>query len=267
MPRFFFRFALFCKLFFRIAKLRGFFEVLRFNCFFFFALRLGNPVVQVFQLGRRGKTLYAQTRSGFINQVDRFVRQVAILNVSCGHFYRRLNRIIGNGHFMMVFIPFAESFNCFGIRRFGNLNGLESALQSSIFFDMLAVLVVRCCAYYLQFAASQHGLEHIRRIHCSVSRSRADNSVNFVNKQNNVSARLHFFKNFLQTFLKVSAIPGAGNHRPQIERINLFASKRFRHIAFHDSLSKTFHDGSFSDARLAHKHGYAEFHSTSYYHQ
>ena len=50
-----------------------------------------------------------------------------------------------------------ENLNSLLICRLANLYGLESSFKRCVLFNVLAVLVERCCADYLEVAASQRG--------------------------------------------------------------------------------------------------------------
>ena len=139
----------------------------RFVLVFFhrFALdfQLDQTALQLIHLFRLGINLHADARGGFVNQVNRLVRQLAIRDVTLREF--------GNGVFF---------------RRLINHDFLEAALQRSIFLDELAILIQRGGTHAMQLAARQRGLEHIAGIHCAFGFAGAHHRVQFVDEQNDL---------------------------------------------------------------------------------
>src|SRR5712671_6583286 len=57
---------------------------------------------------------------------------------------------------------------------------LEAALQSGVFFNMLAIFIQRRRADAVQLSASKHGLKHIAGIHGTLSLAGAHDRMDFV---------------------------------------------------------------------------------------
>src|SRR5262245_15563204 len=78
----------------------------------------------------------------------------------------------------------AKDRNCVFDAWLGYVDRLEATGQSSIFFDVLLVLVERGRADAVQFASRQRRLEQIGSIHGAVGLARADKRVHFVDEEN-----------------------------------------------------------------------------------
>ena len=132
---------------------------------------------------------------------------------------------------------------------FANEHLLEPALQSRVLFDVLAVLIERRRTHQPQFAAGQHGLEHIARIHCGVPRGTCtDERVDFVDEGHNLAfGVLDLLKNGLHALFELAAVLGTGDHGRQVKADQLLAAQTFRDVACDHALRK-----AFDDSRLAH---------------
>ena len=125
----------------------------------------------------------------------------------------------------------------------------KPALQGSIFFNMLVILVKRGRAHTLQFPSSQGWFEHIRRIHRALCSACPDNRVKLIDEQDNFAlSALNLFKGSFQSFFKLPPEARAGNHRPQIKRQHPLSRQYFRDIIGGNFLRQTFNNGSFSNA-------------------
>ena len=113
------------------------------------------------QLRRHGVDFRADHGTGFIHQIDRLVRQKAIGNVPVRKCCRGNQCAVGDLDAVEDFIALlkpAQDRNCVLNTRLIDHHGLEPALQSGVLLDILAILVKRCCADAMQFAAGEHGL-------------------------------------------------------------------------------------------------------------
>src|SRR4029077_2906021 len=96
---------------------------------------------------------------------------------------------------------FQAAQDCDGVfdGRFGNVDNLEAALESSVFLDVLAVFVGRSGADGAQFAASQRRLQHVRGVNRAFGGSRANEGVQFIDEEDDLSLRVF---NLLQNCFK-----------------------------------------------------------------
>ena len=98
-------------------------------------------------------------------------------------------------------------------RRFLDAQGLETAFQGGVVFDVLAVLGERGGADALQFAAGQRGLDDVRCVHGALGRAGADDGVQFVDEEDHVARAADFVHHRLDALLELAAVLCAGDHQ------------------------------------------------------
>ena len=154
-----------------------------------------------------------------------------------------------------IFISFAQAAENFERLRFIRLmhvNPLETASQRRVLFDVFAIFFVRRRADDPQRAARQRGLENIGRVQRAFrAAARADEGVQLVDKEDDVAALLRRRDNALDSFLKLASEFGSGDQKCQVQRINLRAEQRGRHVAAGDAHGQPFRQCGFADARFA----------------
>ena len=159
----------------------------------------------------------------------------------------------------MNFVAFLESAqNRNGVldARLTDHDRLKAPLERRVLLDIFAILVERGRANTMQFAAREHRLEQIRRIHRTLGRTRSDDGVQLIDKQNDLAlGLLHFLQDGFQTFFEFAAEFGAGDQRAHIERDQTTILEPIGHVAGNDALGEAFGDRGFANARLADQHG------------
>ena len=102
--------------------------------------------------------------------------------------------------------------------RLTNVNLLETTLERGIFLDMLVVFAQGGGANAAQLTTSQRRLQHVRRVDRAFSRARANECVQLVDEEHDMTLRvLDLFQNCFQTIFKLAAILRARKHRAQIK--------------------------------------------------
>ncbi len=103
-------------------------------------------------------------------------------------------------------------------RRLVHQHGLKTPLERRVFFDVPAVFVERRGADAVQFAAREHRLQQVARVHRALGFARAHHRVQLVDKKNDGAFRtLHFFEHSLQALLELAPELGARNQRAHVE--------------------------------------------------
>jgi hypothetical protein len=106
----------------------------------------------------------------------------------------------------------------------------------------------------MQFTAGEHWLQHLRSIHRALGRTGADNGVQFVDEQHDLSLGLgDLLEHRLQSLFELSPVLRARHERTHIERKNLLVLEAFRNVTADDSLGQPLDDGRLADAGLANK--------------
>ena len=137
-----------------------------------------------------------------------------------------------------------------------NKHRLETTLQCGVFLDVLLVFIERGGTNHTQFAACEHGLEHIARIHAAFGLARADQRVHFVNEHDVQSVgRDNFRQHRLETFFELPAKFRTGDERSKIERHEALVLETFGHVAIDHALRESLGDSSLADTWFANQHG------------
>ncbi len=127
---------------------------------------------QLIDLLGGGVDLHPQPGRRLVDQVDGLVRKLAARDVAVGELSGGHQRPVGDAHLVvgLVALPQAAQDGD-GVldRRLANQHLLEAPLQGGVLLDVLAVFVQRGRADEAQFAAGQHGLEHVPGVHGSLA--------------------------------------------------------------------------------------------------
>ena len=103
-------------------------------------------------------------RARFVHDIDGLIRQETTGNISIGKPNGCFQRFVGKLGFVMGFVLRAQAFQnlnrLFDGWRF-NLDGLESALERCIFFDVLPVLIESGGSDTLQFAPAECRFDNV----------------------------------------------------------------------------------------------------------
>src|SRR5712691_438228 len=113
----------------------------------------------------------------FVNQINRLVWQEAIRDVAVGMRNREVDSFVGVSdrvELLVAVLNAEQNLGGIAFIRWRNLDGLETALQRTIFFDRLAILARRSRADTLNFTARQSWFQDVRRIERPLGRTRAN---------------------------------------------------------------------------------------------
>src|SRR4029453_6852647 len=128
---------------------------------------------------------------------------------------------------------------------------LESALERCVLLEVLAVLVARGGADRLELAAREHRLQDAGGVDRALGRAGADERVELVDEQDDVAAGLDLLEDLFYALPEVTAVAGSGDERAQVERVDVLALERLRHLAADDRLRQALDDCRLADAGLA----------------
>ena len=221
-------------------------------------LELHDPPTHLVELGRHGIDLHAQLRGGFVDEVDRLVRQKPVGDVAMRQDCGRHERGVLERDAVMDLVPVAKTAqNRDGVLdgRFAHQDGLKTTLERGILLDVLPVFVECRRADRVQFAARQHRLQHLRGIHRAFGGAGADHGVKLVDEEDDLTLGVgDLLEDGLEALLELAAILGARHQRTHVEREDLLVLESFRHVATDDALRQPFDDGRLADAGLADEH-------------
>ena len=153
-------------------------------------LQLHNLAFKPVDFRRHRIQFHAQARRRLVHKVHRLVRQKTVGDVAMRQGGGRHERGVLNAHAVVHFVAFLQTPQNRDGRlhaRLRDVNGLEPPFQRRVFFDVLAIFIERRRADATEFAARQLRFEHVRRVGRAFGRAGADQSVQFVDKQNDAS--------------------------------------------------------------------------------
>ena len=236
-----------------VTQLGGILVVLTLDSLLFLGGNSGNLVLHLLQIRRSGQAGQADTRAGFIDNIDGLIRQVTAGNIADRQLDSGFDGLIRNLDAVVRLVLVAQTLqNLNGILggRLVDLNRLETTLQSGILFDVLAVLVERGRADDLYLAAAQRGLEDVRCIGSALSGAGAHQHMHLIDEQDGVFLGGQLFDDLLDALLELAAVLGARDHAGQVERDQALAFQGFGHIAGNDLLGQTLDNGGLADTRI-----------------
>src|SRR5690625_4283709 len=233
-------------------------EILRVDRRFLLPTSVRDLLVELPQIRWGRHTADPQPGTGLVDQVDRLVRQVAVRDVAVAQLGGGHECLVADGDpvVCLVAVPQPlEDLDGVQDRRLVDLDRLEPALERGVLFHVLAVLVQRGGTDRLQLTAGEHGLEDARGIDRTLGRAGADERVDLVDEQHDVTASADLLEHLLQPLLEVTAVTGAGDQGPEVQGVDLAVLQGLGHLALDDRLPQTLDDGRLADTGLPDENG------------
>ena len=221
-------------------------------------LELNQTAVELVHRFRLRVDFHADTAGGLIDQVDGFVRQKAVGDVTM--------RQLGSGDDgrvsdvdavvqLIALLQATQDGDGAFHRGLADQHLLESPLQRSVLLDVLAVFVQRGSADAVQLAASEGRFQHVAGVHRTIRFSCTYHRMKFINKNNRLTFILrNVFEHCFESLFKFAAVLGTGQQRCHVQHQYTLVFERFGHFAVDDALRQSFDDGGFADTRLANQH-------------
>ena len=221
-------------------------------------LQLHDAARNIVELGRHGVDVGPDHGAGLVHQVDGLVRQETVSYVAVGKSGCRHQRVVLNADAVVDLEALLEAAQY----RNGVLNArrlhqhwLEASLERRVLLDVIAVFFYSSGSDAVQFAASQHRLQHVACVQRALGLAGAHDRVQFVYEEDDLAlALLDLVEHGLQPFLKLAAELGARDQRAHVERKDRVVLEPFRHVAAVDADSQPFDYGRLADAWLADQH-------------
>jgi len=225
----------------------------------FLDLELDDAAVEVLDLFGLRFHFHADAAGGLVHQVDRLVRQEAVLDITVGKLRGRNQRAVGDVHpvvQLVFFLEPAQDADRVLHARLVDINGLETPLQRGILLDIFLVFVERGCTDTVQLSAAQRRLEQVRGVHRSLAGARPDQRVHLVNEQDNLPVRaLDLVEHGLEPFLEFAAILCARDQRTHVEAHQRAPFQAVRHIAIGNAQRQALGDRGLAGAGFADQRG------------
>ena len=224
------------------------------------ARNLGNDSLDILGANRLATFGFRQQmlcRARFVDDVNRLVRQLAVIDIARGQFNSRFDRICSVFDAVMLFeirLQPLQDLDRIRHRWLCYVDFLETAGQRAIFFKVLTELFVRRRTHAAQFAALQGRFQQVGRIHRPTRcRTRTDHGVDFVDEQHRIRMIFHLCHYGLQPFLEITAVTRTSQQSPHIKRIDCRLRQDFWHLFVHDLKRQTFGNRGFTHTGITHQ--------------
>ena len=218
---------------------------------------LDDVLLELLVVRRRAHPADTQPAAGLVDEVDRLVRQEPVGQIAVGEVRGSDECLVGDGHRVVGLVAVAEALQDLDRVRHGrlvDLDRLEAPLESRVLLEVLAVLVEGGGTDRLELATGEHGLQDRGRVDGSFGGARTDEGVELVDEQDDVAPGADLLQDLLQTLFEVAAVTAACHEGAEVERVQLLALERLRHVVHHDALREALDDGGLADTRLADQH-------------
>ena len=197
----------------------------------------------------------ALRRARFIDDVDRLVGQMAVVDEARRQFGRRRQGRSRVFHAVMFFearLEAAQNLDGLLDRRLVDVHFLETAGERMVFFEHAAEFRVRGRADAFQLAIRQCRFQQVGGVQRAARRrAGTDDGVDLVDEQDAVRIVLQLLEHGFQALFEVTAVFGTGQQGAHVQRIHDGILQDFRHIALRDAIGQAFGDGRLAHARLA----------------
>ena len=258
LPLIFLGFAVLGQLLLLVAQCGGALEVLRFYSFLLVGADSFNPILGVAQVRRGSLRRDTLLRRGFIDKVNRFIRQIAVVYIPLRQRNRGVDCLVCDFDLVVRFISVAQTdeyLHRFVSGRFADHYRLKTAFERRVLFNVRTVFVDCRRADHLYLTAGERRLQYVRGVDRALGGSRADYSVYFIDKQDYPRILSDFSHDRLHTLLEFAAVFCAGDHRRYIKRDYSPTYQRFGYASLGDALGESLYNRGLSDARLADEAG------------
>ncbi len=197
----------------------------------------------------------ALRRAGLVDDVDRLVGQVAVVDVlgaqlGCG--LQRAERVLDVVVVLEAALEPLEDLDGLLDRGLDDVDLLEAPRQRRVLLEDAAVLGEGGRADALHLPAAQRRLEQVARVEGAAGgRAGADQGVDLVDEQDRARLVLERLEHALEALLEVAAVLGAGQQRAHVERVDRRVGQHLGHLALRDSPGQALGDRGLADAGLA----------------
>ena len=184
--------------------------------------------------------------AGLVHEVDGLVGQEAAGEVAVGQRGRRDERGVLDADAvvdLVALLEAAEDRDRVLHAGLADEHLLEAALEGGVLLDVLAVLVEGRGADHAQLAAGEQRLEHVPRVHGALGGTGADDGVQLVDEGDHLALGVgDLLEDRLQPLFELTAVLGAGDHRPQVEADQALVLEALGHVALDDAAGEALDD-------------------------
>ncbi len=195
--------------------------------------------------------------TGLVDDVDRLVRQMAVIDVlgrQLGRGSDRPRAVLDAVVLLEAGLESLEDLDRLLHRRLDDVDLLEATRQRVVLLEDAAVLVVGGGADALQLPGRQRRLQQVRRIQRAArGATRTDQRVDLVDEQHRIGVGLQLLEHRLQPLLEVAAVLGASQQRAHVQRVDDRLVEDLRHVVLDDAPGQALGDRGLADTGLAHQ--------------
>ena len=202
--------------------------------------------------------LHLHTAGSLVHQIDGFVRQEPVVDISGREFHCSFQGFVGNVQAVVLLILFPQALQNLQCGLLAGLtygNRLETTLQRGVLFNVLAVFIQGCCTDNLDLAAAESRLQNIGGVYGSLSGACADNGVQLVDEKDDVAVLFSLLHYLFDTVFKFAAVLSTSYHAGKIQREQLFVQQLFRHFTLGNFPSQSLGNGRLADTGFTDKTG------------
>ena len=131
---------------------------------------------------------------------------------------------------------------------------LETAFESTVLFNVLAIFVQRGGTDTLQFTAGEGGFEEVGGIHAAGGVSGAHHGMQFVDEKDDIGVFLQLFEDGLDSLLELSTVFGACHEASHVKADDTFVQECAGDVSGGNLQCKSLCQSGFTDTGLANEH-------------
>mmetsp|Transcript_72872 Transcript_72872/g.122731 ORF Transcript_72872/g.122731 Transcript_72872/m.122731 type:complete len:270 (-) Transcript_72872:1303-2112(-) len=197
------------------------------------------------------------TSPRLIKNIDGLVWQKAVCDIPFGHINRGLNGFICEDAPMVLLISAFEpmqDINTLFNSWLWHHHRLKPPLQGCILLNILTVFLKGCGPNQLQLASSHCRLQQIGCICTTLCSSGANQSVNFINHNDDIIALFDLSQNVSKALFKFTTVLCSSDNHSHVQLDDLLANQRVGHLACNNAAGNAFCNGSLADPRFSNKY-------------
>ena len=203
--------------------------------------------------------LEADRSPDLVEDVDRLVGQLPLVDVPAGERRAGLDGVFGVRHFMMVFVGTLQAAkDLHGIidAWLVDVDVLESTGKGFVLAETGAVLFVGRRPDAAEGAVGERWLEEVGGIECTAAGgARTDDHMNLIDEEDGLRVVFERCEHRLQTLLKVAAVPGTRHEGTHVEGVDVDAFEHLGNVSVDDTPGKTLDNGCLTHAAVADEEG------------
>ncbi len=240
-----------------VAERRGLLELLRLDRAFLVRADALDLFLELAVARRGAHRADPHARGGLVDQVDRLVWEMPVLDVPVGELGRGVESLVGDLAAVVRLVTVAQAaqdLHRVVDRRLLDADLLEAPLQRRVALEVLSVLVERRRADRLQLAARQRRLEDRGGVDRALGGACADEVMELVDEEDDVAPLHDLLHDLLQALLELAAVLRARNEGSEVERVDLLVLQQLGNLVGGNPGGETLDDGGLADAGLADQH-------------